>query len=59
MVRSELGLSWKLTIVGLERDMLMEYSISWGERVRWMVEMVLFELDGGDQREPTLGFQII
>ena len=24
-----------------------------------MVEMCLFELDGGDQREPMFGFQII
>ena len=48
MVRGEPRLGWKVTMVRLERDMLMEYFISWGGRGNgwlrcigreWMVEI--------------------
>ena len=41
-----------------ERKNMPRYIPMLGGRMRWRVEMVLFEMDGGDQREPLLNFKL-
>ena len=46
-------------MVGLEKEYSKGIFLCLGGKGKWRVEMVLFEMDGGDQREPMFGFQII
>ena len=44
-------------MVGLEKGYSKGIFLCLGGKGKWRVEMVLFEMDGGDQREPPLVFK--